>query len=95
MLVTLKEYKEHLRVEHDEEDTYLELLLKMAQGAAEDFCKQSFEDAAPPEPVRLAVLLHASHFYNNRENASKDAYAAMTQAFHALLWPHRNPDKLV
>ena len=93
MIVTLSELKAHLRIEHDAEDAYLTMLLKSAQAGAEDFCHTTFA-AAPPEPVRLAVLLHAGHFYAQRENADKLAFEAMLSAFHALLWPYRDAEKL-
>ena len=93
MRVSVKELKAHLRVEHDEEDAYLKMLLQVAQTAAEDFCKTKFSGTGP-KPVRLAVLLHASHFYLYREESNEDAHEAMTQAFHALLWPYRNAEKL-
>ena len=56
MLVSVDEVKAHLRIDQDEEDLYLESLIRQAQAAAEDYCRVSFEDDAP-EPVRLAVLL--------------------------------------
>ena len=94
MLVTLQELKDHLRIEHPEEDVQLTLLLRVAQASAEDFCKTCFKRSVP-EPVRLAILLHASHFYTNRESNSVEAYSAMVKAFRALLWPYRNTEKLV
>jgi len=97
-MVTLGELKAHLRIDHDDEDGHLTLLLSMAKAAAEDFCLRSFKADAPgqpPEAVRLAVLLHASHFYTNRENNELVAYQAMTQAFQSLLWPYRDLEKLV
>ena len=42
-----------------------------------------------PEPVRLAILLMAAHFYEYRDSSDKAAYATMLSAFHALLYPHR------
>jgi hypothetical protein len=87
MYVTVEELKMHLRIEQAAEDVYLGKLLGMAQAAAQDFCKTTFE--APSEPVRLAVLLHASHFYAHREAADNVAYMAMAEAFTALLWPYR------
>jgi hypothetical protein len=78
-MVTLNELKAHLRIEADDENDYLGMLLRIAEAAVADFCGQSFSDA--PEPVRLAVLLFAAH-------------SAMTAAFHALLWPHREPGAL-
>ena len=88
MIVTVAELKAHLRIQHDEEDVLLESLLRQAQAAAQDFCRADF-DADAPEPVRLAVLLMASHFYEYRDSSDKAAYATMLNAFHALLYPHR------
>jgi len=88
MIVTVPEIKAHLRIQHDEEDTLLESLLMQAQAAAEDFCRDDFSETNP-EPVRLAVMLMASHFYENRDSADKNAYATMMTAFHALLYPYR------
>jgi hypothetical protein len=97
-MVTLAELKAHLRIEHVDEDEHLTLLLSVARAAAEDFCLRTFADDSsgqPPEAVRLAVLLHASHFYANRENNELVAYQAMMQAFQSLLWPYRDLHKLV
>ena len=88
MAVTVDEVKAHLRIQHDEEDGLLESLLKQAQAAANDFCRADF-DADAPEPVRLAILLMAAHFYEYRDSSDKTAYATMLSAFHALLYPHR------
>lgn len=92
MYVTVEELKMHLRIEQAAEDVYLGKLLAMAQAATEDFCKTVFE--APPEPVRLAVILHASHFYAHREAADRQAYLSMIDVFHMLLWPYRVAETL-
>lgn len=88
MIVSVDELKGHLRIQHDEEDSLLESLLLQAQAAANDFCRTEYDTEAP-EPVRLAVLLMASHFYENRDNSDKAAFMTMQMAFHALLYPHR------
>lgn len=93
MLVTLEEFKTHLRLEGDTEDGYLMSLLATAKAVVEDHCKAPF-DEKPPEPVRLAALLFASHLYTYRESSDPDAYATMMQAFRALLSPHRIAEKL-
>ena len=70
------------------EDALLERLLHQAQATANDFCRTDF-DADAPEPVRLAVLLMASHFYEYRDTSDRSAYLTMMNAFHALLYPYR------
>jgi len=89
MIVTVQEVKTHLRIQYDEEDTYLESLIRQAQATAEDFCRVEFEDQAP-EPVRLAILLMVSHYYENRDNPDKHVYLTMRMAFENLLYPYRD-----
>ena len=60
---------------------------------AEDFCRTQFSEAAP-EPVRLAVLLFVSHYYENRDNPDRAVYGTMRIAFENLLYPYRDPDKM-
>ena len=93
MILTVDEVKIHLRIQHTEEDEYLESLIAQAQGAAEDYCRTEFRTAAP-EPVRLAVLLMVSHYYENRDNPDRQVYLTMRTAFENLLYPHRDPEKM-
>lgn len=93
MVVSLDEVKTHLRIQHDDEDGYIESLIEQAQAAAEYYCRVSFADHAP-EPVRLAVMLMVSHYYENRDNPDKQEYLAMRLAFENLLYPHRDADKM-
>ena len=95
MIVTVDEVKTHLRIEDDDEDMYLESLIAQAQAVAEDFCRVTFDDRSPaPEPVRLAVLLFVSHYYENRDNPDRAVYGTMRIAFENLLSPYRDPDKM-
>lgn len=93
MILSLDEVKTHLRIQHDEENEYLETLIAQAQAAAEDFTRVSFSEDVP-EAVRLATLLMVGHFYENREAADNIAYATMRTAFQNLLYPHRDPEKM-
>ena len=95
MIVSVDELKTHLRLEHDEEDTYLSSLIAQAQAMAEDFCCTAFQDGTVPEPVRLAVLLMASHFYEIRDNYDQTSWNAVKGAFETLLWPYREPEKIL
>ena len=93
MVVNVDEVKTHLRIQHDEEDEYIGSLIAQAQAAAEDYCRVQFSDPAP-EPVRLAVLLMVSHFYENRDNPDRQVYLTMRMAFQNLLYPYRDPNKM-
>ncbi len=94
MLITLEEAKTHLRIEHDEEDEYLTGLIRQAHAAAEDYCRVTFTDEDPPEPVRLALLLFVGFYYENRDIPDMTTYKAMRMAFDALLYPYRDPEKM-
>ena len=81
MIVTVDEVKTHLRIEHNEEDSYIEGLIKQAQAEAEDYCRVSFEEPDEegnipdaPEPVRLAVILMTSFYYENRDIPDMTTY---------------------
>lgn len=102
MVVSLEEVKAHLRIEDDEEDNVLMSLISQAQAKAEDFCRVSFEPTVSvdengntvatvtPEPVRLAVLLMVSYYFENRDTPDHTAYTTMRTAFENLLYPHRD-----
>ena len=101
MIVTVDDVKTHLRIEHNEEDSYIEGLIKQAQAEAEDYCRVSFE--APdeegnipdaPEPVRLAVILMTSFYYENRDIPDMTTYKATRMAFDNLLYRYRDPAKM-
>ena len=89
MIVSIPELKAHLRIQHDDEDSFIGSLIEQAQSAAEDFCRVPFSEDVPP-PVRLAILLMIGHYFENRDNPDKQVYLAMRMAFENLLYPHRD-----
>ena len=93
MILSVEEVKTHLRIQHDEEDELISTLIAQAQAVAEDYCRVQFSDPAP-EPVRLAVLLMVSHYYENRDNSDRQVYLTMRMAFQNLLYPYRDPAKM-
>ena len=93
MLLSVEEVKTHLRIQHDEEDELISTLIAQAQAVAEDYCRVQFFEPAP-EPVRLAILLFVSHYYENRDNPDRVMYATMRVAFENLLYPYRDPVKM-
>lgn len=101
MVVSLDEVKKHLRIENDEEDDLLTSLIMQAQDVAADYCRVSFgkldeegNEASVPEPVRLAVLLFVSHYYENRDISDHSTYTTMRIAFENLLYPYRDVSKM-
>ena len=93
MILTVPEVKTHLRIEDNDEDAYLGTLIAQAQAAAEDFCRVEFGNTAA-EPVRRAIMLMVSHYYENRDNPDRTIYGTMRMAFEDLLYPYRDPDKM-
>ena len=93
MILTAADVKQHLRIEDDEEDDYIESLIRQAQAVAEDFCRTAFGDDAP-EPVRLALLLMVGFYYENRDIPDMTTYKAVRMAFDSLLYPYRDPEKM-
>ena len=77
MLLSVEEVKTHLRIQHDEEDELISTLIAQAQAVAEDYCRVQFPNTAP-EPVRLAVMLMVSHYYENRDNPDRQVYVTMS-----------------
>ena len=88
--VSLNEFKDYLKIQHAEEDGVIANLLAEAQAAAEDYCRVTFAEDAPPA-VKFAIKLMCAHYYEGRDSADKYAYQAMRLAFQALLYPHRDP----
>ena len=93
MLVSVDEVKTHLRIDQDEEDVYLESLIRQAQAAAEDYCREWFRDDAP-EAVRLAILLFVGFYYESRDVPDPTTYSTVRIAFENLLYPYRDPEKM-
>ena len=93
MILTTEEVKAHLRIQHDEEDDLIDGFIAQAEAVAEDYCRVQFPEPAP-EPVRLAVLLMVSHYYENRDNPDRQVYMTMRIAFENLLYPYRDPAKM-
>ena len=101
-IVTVAEMRMHMRLEvyaeateiDEQEDRYIASLIDMVQKTAEDFCGCEFADNDAPAPVRLAVMLMVSHYYEFRDNYDNPSYKAARSAFENLLWPYRTVDVL-
>lgn len=85
--VSLVEAKAHLRISFASDDDYVTSLLEAAEGYVSEI---GVALAAPvPAPVRHAVLLLTSHWYNAREAAGEKPSQAIEFGVSALLQPFR------
>lgn len=64
-MLTLDEVKGFLRIDHNEEDGYISVLLLLAKELCENYMRKDIIEPMP-ESVRQAQLLVISHFYENR-----------------------------
>ena len=64
-MLTLDEVKDFLRIDHNEEDGYISVLLLLAKELCENYMRKDIIEPMP-ESVRQAQLLVISHFYENR-----------------------------
>ena len=74
MLVSLKEAKKYLRVDHDDDDTIIRKLIH----TAETLCEGTLRKSVEPVPVnKVAVLFAVAYLYEHRESADMDELTRM------------------
>ena len=64
-MLSLDYVKEFMRIDHDEEDGYLSVLLILAKEFCENYLRSDLPEPLP-ETIRQAEMLVISHFYENR-----------------------------
>ena len=93
--VTLDALRAHLRIDTNDEDTYLTELIEHAEAACANFClRDSFEQPVAP-PIKRAVLLYAGYLHADREGGDEAKAKTMLTVAHLLLWPYRDLEKLL
>lgn len=72
MIVTLDEVKEYLRVDYDDEDTLITMLISTAQAMCMDIARiideQQFLELG--DRARIAILYAVAYLYEHREDAN-------------------------
>ena len=83
MIVTLKEAKKYLRVDHDDDDSIIRKLIH----TAESLCEGTLRKAVEPLPInKVAALFAVAYLYEHRENADMDE---LTRMLRYILAPER------
>ena len=81
-MLTLEYVKEFLRIDHDEEDGYISVLLILAKELCENYLRTELPENN--ESVKQAQLLVVSHFFEDRNGG------AVPETVYRLLDAYRN-----
>lgn len=74
MLVSLKEAKKYLRVDHDDDDAIIRKFIR----AAETLCEGTLRKAVEPVSInKVAVLFAVAYLYEHCESADMDELTRM------------------
>lgn len=86
--VTLEEAKQHLRVEHSDEDLLIESLIDAGEDIVIRQCLD-FENNVMPSPLKAAVLLYVGDLYENRELQYTGIKMSTSTTIDRLIDPYR------
>lgn len=86
-MITLKEAKNYLRVDYDDDDRLIQNLLSTSKQLVMDVGRMSEENFSVNEDtVRTAVLFALGHLYENRSNPD---YKKLTLNLRSILFAQR------
>ena len=86
-MITLKEAKNYLRVDYDEDDKLIQNLLSTSKQLVMDVGRMSEEDFSVNEDtVRTAMLFALGYLYENRSNPD---YKKLTLNLRSILFARR------
>lgn len=86
-MITLKEAKNYLRVDYDEDDKLIQNLLMTARQLVKDVGRLNDEKLARNEDtVRTAMLFALGYLYENRSNPD---YHKLTLSLRSILFAQR------
>lgn len=88
-LFDLAEAKQHLRVDHDDDNTLIEGYADAAVLSCLDFCDRKLVPQGAEPAFKVAALLTLGGLYNSRESIITGATVALNPAVEALLRPYR------
>lgn len=88
-MVTLQEAKNHLRLEIDDDDSAVQLMIEAAAAHVSAYIEPEIA-AAPPAPIKSAVLLLVADLYQNRERQQGGEQLYKNFTFEMLIQPYRS-----
>lgn len=88
-LFDLAEAKQHLRVDHDDDDTLIEGYANAAVLSCLDFCDRKLVPRGAEPVFKVAALLQMAGLYNSRESIITGTVVALNPAVENLLRPYR------
>lgn len=88
-LFDLDEAKQHLRVDHDDDDALINSYADAAVLSCLDFCDRKLVPQGAEPAFKAAALLTLGGIYNSRESIITGTIVALNPAVENLLRPYR------
>lgn len=88
-LFSLAEAKQHLRIEHDDDDGLIESYADAAVLSCLDFCDRKLVPQGAEPAFKAAALLTMAGLYNSRESIITGVTVQLNPAVENLLRPYR------
>jgi len=93
-LITKEQAKNHLRIDHDDQDDDLEMKIQQAEEIVIDYLKKpdhGWTETTVPKTVQAAILLVLTALFDDRDGAGGGDYLAPEGPVARLLSRHRDP----
>jgi len=84
LAITTDEVKHYLKIDTNDDDTYVAGLIPLAQEYCEDYMRSSIPDDTP-QSIKQAALMLIGFFYENRNGEE----SGVPEVVHRLLAPYR------
>lgn len=88
-LFDLAEAKQHLRIDHSDDDSLIESYADAAVLSCLDFCDRKLVPQGAEPAFKAAALLTMAGLYNSRESIITGRIVALNPAVENLLRPYR------
>lgn len=88
-LLTLAEAKQHLRIDHDDEDALVEAYADAAVLSCLNHCNRQLVPQGAEPAFKAAAMLMTSDLFNTRETVVTGQSVAVSPTVSALLAPYR------